>query len=117
MPSTTVTPARRAAHSVVLRTLVDGAYADRALHGEARGLDPRDRALAKQLAFGTVQRPLTLDPLIAAHARPHRRPRARPWRAGRAAARALPAPVPRRRGPPCRDRRGRRAGQAEPGPP
>jgi 16S rRNA (cytosine967-C5)-methyltransferase len=50
---------------VVLRVLAEGAYADRALHGEARDLDPRDRALAKQLAFGTVQRRLTLDHLIA----------------------------------------------------
>jgi 16S rRNA (cytosine967-C5)-methyltransferase len=67
MASTTVTPARRAAHAVVRRTLVDGAYADRALHGEARGLDSRDRALAKQLAFGAVQRRLTLDHVIAEH--------------------------------------------------
>jgi 16S rRNA (cytosine967-C5)-methyltransferase len=67
MASTTVTPARRAAHSVVRRTLVDGAFADRALHGEARGLDARDRALAKQLAFGAVQRRLTLDHVIAEH--------------------------------------------------
>jgi 16S rRNA (cytosine967-C5)-methyltransferase len=65
--ATTVTPARRAAHAVVLRTLAGGAYADRALHGEARGLDARDRALAKQLAFGTVQRRLTLDHVIARH--------------------------------------------------
>jgi 16S rRNA (cytosine967-C5)-methyltransferase len=62
-----VSPARRAAHAVVLRTLTDGAYADRALHGEARGLDGRDRALAKQLAFGTIQRRLTLDHVIASH--------------------------------------------------
>jgi 16S rRNA (cytosine967-C5)-methyltransferase len=67
MASTTVTPARRAAHAVVRRTLVDGAFADRALHGEARGLDARDRALAKQLAFGAVQRRLTLDHVIAEH--------------------------------------------------
>jgi 16S rRNA (cytosine967-C5)-methyltransferase len=67
MASTTVTPARRAAHAVVRRTLVDGAFADRALHGEARGLDTRDRALAKQLAFGAVQRRLTLDHVIAEH--------------------------------------------------
>jgi 16S rRNA (cytosine967-C5)-methyltransferase len=67
MASTTVTPARRAAHSVVRRTLVDGAFTDRALHGEARGLDARDRALAKQLAFGAVQRRLTLDHVIAEH--------------------------------------------------
>jgi 16S rRNA (cytosine967-C5)-methyltransferase len=62
-----ISPARRAAHAVVLRTLADGAYADRALHGEARGLAARDRALAKQLAFGTVQRRLTLDWVIARH--------------------------------------------------
>ena len=60
-----VSPARRAAHAVVLRVLTQDAYADRALHGEARTLDPRDRALAKQLAFGTVQRRLTLDSVIA----------------------------------------------------
>jgi 16S rRNA (cytosine967-C5)-methyltransferase len=62
-----VTPARRAAHAVVRRTLAEGAWADRALHGEARGLEPRERALAKQLAFGTVQRRLTLDHVIALH--------------------------------------------------
>ena len=67
MAVATLSPARRAAHAVVLRTLTEGAYADRALHGEARGLEPRDRALAKQLAFGTVQRRLTLDHVIARH--------------------------------------------------
>jgi 16S rRNA (cytosine967-C5)-methyltransferase len=67
MAVATLSPARRAAHAVVLRTLAEGAYADRALHGEARGLDPRDRALAKQLAFGTVQRRLTLDHVIGRH--------------------------------------------------
>jgi 16S rRNA (cytosine967-C5)-methyltransferase len=67
MPSATVTPARRAAHAVVRRSLADGAYADRALHGEARDLEPRDRALAKQLAFGAVQRRLTLDHVIEQH--------------------------------------------------
>jgi 16S rRNA (cytosine967-C5)-methyltransferase len=66
VPSATanVSPARRAAYAVVRRVLAEGAYADRALHGEARGLSPRDRALAKQLAFGTVQRRLTLDHVI-----------------------------------------------------
>jgi 16S rRNA (cytosine967-C5)-methyltransferase len=59
-----VSPARRAAYAVVCRVLSEGAYADRALHGEARDLAPRDRALAKQLAFGTVQRRLTLDHVI-----------------------------------------------------
>jgi 16S rRNA (cytosine967-C5)-methyltransferase len=62
-----VSPARRAAYAVVRRVLADGAWADRALHGEARALeDPRDRALAKRLAFGTVQRRLTLDHVIDA---------------------------------------------------
>jgi 16S rRNA (cytosine967-C5)-methyltransferase len=60
-----VSPARRAAYAVVRRVLAEGAWADRALHGEARDLDARDRAFAKQLAFGTVQRRLTLDHLIA----------------------------------------------------
>src|SRR3954462_11554473 len=59
-----VSPARRAAYAVVRRVLTDDAWADRALHGEARDLAPRDRALAKQLAFGTVQRRLTLDHVI-----------------------------------------------------
>lgn len=61
---TTVTPARRAAFAVIRRVFEQNAYADRALHGEARGLDPRERAFAMQLAFGTVQRRLTLDHLI-----------------------------------------------------
>jgi len=42
----------------------DGAYADRALHGEAKRLDARDRALAMRLAYGAVQRRGTLDHLI-----------------------------------------------------
>ncbi|MDP2711381.1 MAG: 16S rRNA (cytosine(967)-C(5))-methyltransferase RsmB [Solirubrobacteraceae bacterium] len=58
---TTVTPARRAAYAVVRRVFEQDAYADRALHGEAHGLNARDRALAMQLAYGTVQRKLTLD--------------------------------------------------------
>jgi 16S rRNA (cytosine967-C5)-methyltransferase len=72
-----LSPARRAAHAVVLRTLADDAYADRALHGEARGLDARDRALAKQLAFGTVQRRLTLDHVIGEHVDRRLEPRVR----------------------------------------
>jgi 16S rRNA (cytosine967-C5)-methyltransferase len=60
-----VSPARVAAHRVLVRVLTEGAYADRALHGEARELSARDRALAKQLAFGAVQRRLTLDHVIA----------------------------------------------------
>jgi 16S rRNA (cytosine967-C5)-methyltransferase len=68
MAPSEASPARRAAHAVVTRVLADGAYADRALHAEARGLPPRERALAKQLAFGAVQRRLTLDHLIDRHA-------------------------------------------------
>ena len=47
-----------------------GAYADRAFHAEAKGLDPRERAFAMQLAFGTVQRKLSLDHMIEQLARP-----------------------------------------------
>jgi 16S rRNA (cytosine967-C5)-methyltransferase len=66
MPSVAVDviSARRAAYAVVRRVLTEDAWADRALHGEARDLSPRDRGLAKQLAFGTVQRRLTLDHVI-----------------------------------------------------
>ncbi|MDQ3676252.1 MAG: 16S rRNA (cytosine(967)-C(5))-methyltransferase RsmB [Actinomycetota bacterium] len=66
----TVTPARRAAYAVVRRVFEHGAYADRALHAEARALDPRERAFAMALAYGTVQRRLTLDHLIEQLARP-----------------------------------------------
>jgi 16S rRNA (cytosine967-C5)-methyltransferase len=59
-----VAPARRAAFDVLLRVFEDGAYADRALRGAVAGLDERDRALARQLAFGTVQRARTLDHAI-----------------------------------------------------
>jgi 16S rRNA (cytosine967-C5)-methyltransferase len=56
-----VTAARRAAYEVVLRVFEDDAYADRAFAGAAAALDPRDRALAQQIAYGTVQRVRTLD--------------------------------------------------------
>lgn len=67
---TGVTPARRAAYAVVRRVFEDGAYADRALHAEARDLEPGERAFAMQLAYGTVQRRLSLDHLIEQLARP-----------------------------------------------
>jgi 16S rRNA (cytosine967-C5)-methyltransferase len=60
-----VAPARRCAYVVLRRVFEDGAYADRALQGEAKGLDARDRALAMRLLYGTVQRKGTLDFLIA----------------------------------------------------
>jgi len=46
---------------VLLRVFEDGAYADRALRTAAASLDERDRALARRLAFGAVQRKRTLD--------------------------------------------------------
>jgi 16S rRNA (cytosine967-C5)-methyltransferase len=49
-----------------MRTMDQGAYADRALEGEGRGLDRRDRAFAQQLAYGAVQRRLTLDHVVDA---------------------------------------------------
>jgi 16S rRNA (cytosine967-C5)-methyltransferase len=51
---------------VIRRVFEERAYADRALHGEARrhALEPRDRALATRLAYGTVQRRATLDHVI-----------------------------------------------------
>ena len=60
-------PARRAALEVVRRTFEQGAFADRALPGAARShrLDPRDRALAKRLAYGSIQRRGTVDLFIA----------------------------------------------------
>lgn len=60
MPSS----ARVCAYAVLRRTFEGGAYADRAFQGESRGLDRRDRALAMHLAYGSVQRRLTLDHLI-----------------------------------------------------
>ncbi|HEX6390342.1 MAG TPA: transcription antitermination factor NusB [Solirubrobacteraceae bacterium] len=57
--------ARRVAHAVVVRALAEGAYVDRALRAAAEDLEPRDRALAKQLAFGATQRRGTLDWVIA----------------------------------------------------
>jgi 16S rRNA (cytosine967-C5)-methyltransferase len=58
--------ARVVAYAVVRRSLDGGAYADRALDGEATraGLDARGRAFASFLALGTVQHLRTLDEAI-----------------------------------------------------
>jgi 16S rRNA (cytosine967-C5)-methyltransferase len=56
-----VAPARRAAYEVLRRVFEDGAYADRALRTASEELDERDRALARRLAFGAVQRVRTID--------------------------------------------------------
>jgi 16S rRNA (cytosine967-C5)-methyltransferase len=61
-----VAPARRCAYAVLRRVFERGAYADRALRAEARGLDARDRALAMRLAYGAVQRRGTLDHVLQA---------------------------------------------------
>jgi 16S rRNA (cytosine967-C5)-methyltransferase len=59
-----VAPARTCAFAVIRRVFEHGAYADRALLSEAKTLDQRDRALATQLAYGTVQRRATLDHVV-----------------------------------------------------
>ena len=61
-----VSPARVVAFTVLRRVFEDGAYADRVLRGASERLDDRDRALARRLAFGTVQRARTLDHAIEA---------------------------------------------------
>jgi 16S rRNA (cytosine967-C5)-methyltransferase len=62
-------PARTAAYEVVRRVFERGAYADRALASAASDLDPRERAFAQQIAYGTVQRVRPLDHAIEALAR------------------------------------------------
>jgi 16S rRNA (cytosine967-C5)-methyltransferase len=62
----TISAARVAAYEVVRRVFEDESYADRALRTAASGLDERDQALARQLAYGTVQRARTLDHVIEA---------------------------------------------------
>ena len=59
-----IAPARLAAYEVLRRVFEEDAYADRALRTASEGLDARDRALAQQLAFGSVQRVRTLDHAI-----------------------------------------------------
>ena len=59
-----IAPARAAAFEVVRRVFEQDAYADRAFRTAAEGLDERDRALARRLAYGTVQRVRTIDHAI-----------------------------------------------------
>jgi 16S rRNA (cytosine967-C5)-methyltransferase len=61
-----VSPARRAAHQVLLRVFEQDAYADRVFRTAAAALDERDRALAQRFAYGAVQRVRTLDHAIEA---------------------------------------------------
>ncbi len=62
---TRVSPARACALRVIRRTFEEGAYADRAFASEASSLEPRDRALAMALSYGTIQRRGTLDHVAA----------------------------------------------------
>src|SRR3989442_5377453 len=61
-------PARAVALRVLRRVDADGAFADRAFRSEAdrAALDPRDRAFAQRLAYGAIQRRMTLDHVIGA---------------------------------------------------
>ncbi len=61
-----VSPARSCAYAVIRRVFEQGAFADRAFQSEAAALDPRDRALAMALSYGTVQRRATLDHVASA---------------------------------------------------
>lgn len=69
--TSTVSPARQVAATVLRRVEEEGAYADRALAGEGRraGLDAREHAFATVLTFGVVQRRRTLDHVIERLAR------------------------------------------------
>jgi 16S rRNA (cytosine967-C5)-methyltransferase len=60
----TPTTARGVAYEVVRRVFEEDAYADRVFRAAAGALDPRDRAFAMQLAYGTVQRVRPLDHAI-----------------------------------------------------
>ena len=64
MPAAMPSEARAAAYAVLRRTFEQGAFTDRAFAAAARPLSARDRALAMHLAYGAVQRALTLDHLI-----------------------------------------------------
>ena len=57
---------RQVALVVVQRVFEDDSYADRVFRKAADRLDPRERAFAMQLAYGTVQRVRTLDHAIEA---------------------------------------------------
>ena len=64
MKAAAISPARAAAFDVIRRVFEQEAYTDRALRTAVAGLDDRDRSLARQLAYGTVQRTRTLDHVI-----------------------------------------------------
>ncbi len=51
---------------LVRRVFEQGAYADRVMSSLAPGLEPRERAFATALSYGTVQRRMTLDHIAQA---------------------------------------------------
>jgi 16S rRNA (cytosine967-C5)-methyltransferase len=51
---------------LVRRVFEQGAYADRVMSSLAAGLEPRERAFATALSYGTVQRRMTLDHIAQA---------------------------------------------------
>jgi 16S rRNA (cytosine967-C5)-methyltransferase len=63
-PAADVAPSRACAYRVIRRVFEQGAYADRALHAEAAGLDSRERSFAMALTYTAVQRRATLDYVI-----------------------------------------------------
>jgi 16S rRNA (cytosine967-C5)-methyltransferase len=63
-PAADVAPSRACAYRVIRRVFEQGAYADRALHAEAVGLDSRERSFAMALTYTAVQRRATLDYVI-----------------------------------------------------
>lgn len=66
-----VTPARRVVFEVLRRTFEDGAWSDRVFAAAAgrAGLEGRDPAQARRLAYGAVQRRGTTDSLVTRLAR------------------------------------------------
>ena len=64
--SAEVTPARRLAYDILRRTFEDGAWTDRAFTAAAARveLDARERAQARRLAYGSVQRRGTTDHFV-----------------------------------------------------
>ena len=66
MSEATITPARALAYEVIRATFEQDAHTERAFRAaaDAGGVDGRDRAQAKRLAFGAVQRRATSDAAI-----------------------------------------------------
>lgn len=61
-----VTAARRVAYEILRRTFEEGAWTDRAFSAAAtrEGLEGRDRAQARRLTYGAVQRRATTDHIV-----------------------------------------------------